>query len=430
MELFKHQKEIIQADPKKCGLWLGTGSGKSRILGELARGRTIVLSPKQQKVDMNFEKTLNKFGIVLNLETYSKEQFKKVWETLGSCDTLIVDECDEFLGILPQTRQKKGVQIPKTSQIFEALYSYIRKHNPSRLYLASATPAPKPLAIWGIAHLLRKTEVLGLYADYYQFRQRFYIERKMGAFKIWVDKKDDNSKVLLASFLKQMGYTGRLQDWFDVPPQVHKEVYVSLTDEQKKAIKDISQSEADPMVKKAKYRTVENGVLYHQDLQVINQKEEIIGNGVSHFKSEKIDHILKFAQEFEKVLIFANYTAQIQHIGQVLTKEGYNVKLLTGQTKQEDRKVMFGNAEKEPTIIIAQSNIASGYGWETCECVIFASKSNRYIKYEQALGRPLRAGALKKNLFIHLITQGGSDQQCHETILSGSDFQEHLYSNE
>lgn len=427
MELFDHQKKIIADAPLRCGFWLGTGGGKTRLMAELAEGRTIVLSPKQQKVDGNFEKTVGKFGLVLNVETYSKEQFKKIWETLGPCDTLIVDECDEFLGILPQTRKRNKVSVPKTSQIFEALYKYIGVHAPKRIYLASATPAPKPLAVWGIAYLLGKTEVLGEYKGYFEFRDRFYIERQMGAFKVWVDKKDIRSKTELTDMLKQLGYTGRLEDWFDVPDQVHKEIYVELTAEQKTALDLIKEVEADPMVRKAKQRTIENGLLYDQEVQILNGKEERITKAVVQYKTEKTALIEKFAQEFEKVLIFANYTAQIENIVNTLSKQGYNVVSLTGKTKKEDRKIMFGEAEKKPTVIVAQSNISSGYEWKTCQCVIFASKSNRYTKYLQALGRPLRADALKKNLFIHLIVKGGTDEACHKTILSGQDFNEKLY---
>ena len=63
MELFEHQKKIIQDDPKRCLLALGTGSSKTRIMAELMKGKTVVISPKQQRVDRNFERTMERFNI-------------------------------------------------------------------------------------------------------------------------------------------------------------------------------------------------------------------------------------------------------------------------------------------------------------------------------------------------------------------------------
>jgi len=145
------------------------------------------------------------------------------------------------------------------------------------------------------------------------------------------------------------------------------------------------------------------------------------------FKSNKIDYILERAQEFPKLLIFANYTAQIEEIARVLRKEGYNVSILNGATKDRSfiKKV---NDSSEPHIIIAQCSISSGYELPTFPCVIYASKSWRYVDYEQSLGRVLRANKLKKNLYIHLVVEG-CDEDCHNTIMSGVDFQEELTLN-
>jgi superfamily II DNA or RNA helicase len=141
------------------------------------------------------------------------------------------------------------------------------------------------------------------------------------------------------------------------------------------------------------------------------------------FPSKKIDYILERALEFPKLLIFANYTAQIDEIAKALKKEGYNVSTLTGQTKDRTfiRKV---NESPEPHIIIAQSSISSGYELPTFPCVIYASKSWRFTDYHQGLGRVLRANHLKKNLYIHLVIPGGADEACHESIMSGQDFLE------
>jgi len=150
-------------------------------------------------------------------------------------------------------------------------------------------------------------------------------------------------------------------------------------------------------------------------------------NNVTIFKSNKIDYILARAQEFPKLLIFANYTAQILEIAKHLRKEGYNVSVLNGKTK--DRSfIRTVNDSPEPHIIVAQSSISSGYELPTFPCVIYASKSWRFVDYEQSTGRVLRANHLKKNLYIHLVVEG-CDKDCHDSIMSGQDFQEKLTLN-
>jgi len=84
--LYEHQKKIIQEDKKRTGIFQGTGSGKTRSALELARGSTLVVCPKQQKLDKTWERNSIKFGIVLDLTVISKEKFKKEWDTLPYYD--------------------------------------------------------------------------------------------------------------------------------------------------------------------------------------------------------------------------------------------------------------------------------------------------------------------------------------------------------
>lgn len=334
---------------------------------------------------------------------------------------VIVHNCHNNLGVLPAFVQKNKIQRPKTSQIFEATQKFLEKHPPKRLYLLSATPVPKPMSMWAIGILL------GQKWDFRQFRDIYYQEIRMGLRRIWIARKDDETKQRLANLIQKLGYTGGLNDFFDVPEQTHITVKIDLSEEQKKAVKDITFSEADPLVRRARLRTIENGVLYGRKIDELDEKTDEMTNETKIFRSYKIDYILERALEFPKLLIFANYTAQILEIEKALKKEGYNVSTLTGQTKDRTfiKKV---NDSPEPHIIIAQSSISSGYELPTFPCVIYASKSWRYVDYEQSTGRVLRANHLKKNLYIHLVVKG-CDLDCHNTIMSGQDFQEKLTLN-
>jgi SNF2 family DNA or RNA helicase len=420
--LYEHQKKIIKEDKHKCGLFLGTGASKTRTALVMAEGPTLVICPKQQRDDETWQRENTKWETKKDLTVISKEDLRKRWKELPSYTTVIIDECHNNLGVLPQYYQKKNVQYLKTSQIFEATLGYIKKHNPKRIYLLSATPVPKPMSMWGIGILL------GQEWDSYRFRSTYYNEIRIGGMRrIWMPKKDEETKQRLADLIQKFGYTGGLTDFFDVPEQTHKVVEIEPSKEQAKAIAEMTFAEADPLVRRARLRTIENGVLYGKKIEDGGGKVDKMSNETKIFKSHKIDYILERALEFPKLLIFANYTAQIMEIEKALKLEGYEVSTLTGATKDRSfiRKV---NDSPLPHIIIAQSSISSGYELPTFPCVIYASKSWRYVDYEQSLGRVLRSNHLKKNLYIHLVVKG-CDMDCHKAIMSGADFQEKLTLN-
>lgn len=416
--LYNHQKQIIAENKTHCGIFTGTGSAKTRTALELAEGSILVICPKQQREDRTWQNNADKFGIICNMTVISKEDLRRDWNKLPQFDTVICDEVHTLLGVLPEIRQRNKIQIPKTSQVFEAIFNYLRKYPPKRLYLCSATPVCKPMNMWAIAILL------GEKWDFFKFREKYYFEIRIGQRRIWMPRKDDETKNKLIKLVQKFGYTGSLNDFFDVPEQTHKSIKIELTEPQKEAIKQLIQTEADPLVRKARQRTIENGVLYGKQIENISEKVDNLVDKVSIFPSKKIDYILEKAIEFPKLLIFANYTAQINEIARVLREEGYHVSTLTGKTK--DRTfIKRVDDSAEPHIIIAQCAISSGYELPSFPCVIYASKSYQFVHYEQSLGRVLRANKLKKNLYIHLVVDG-VDSDCHDTILSGSDFQEKL----
>lgn len=417
--LYAHQRALISTDPMKLLIAQGTGSGKTITALMLARGETLVICPKQQKLDRTWENNLSKLERTLPITVVSKEEFRRDWKNYQHYQTVIVDEVHTFSsGVLPDTRQRKGVIIPKTSQLFDALTDYLKLYPPQRLYLLSATPASKPMAVYALATILGKTW------DFFKFREKYYLQRKMGYHTIWLPKGTMELKQRLADNIKKMGVVGKLSNFFDVPPQNYKTVYVDLTNEQKRALAVLKDVEADPMARRAKQRTIENGIIY-DTVVVETSKGDVMKRGTTYFTTEKIPYILERAQEFPKMLIFANYIGQVEAIYNALKEEGYNVLTLTGQTK--DRGPVVSTAEaSDACIVIAQCGVSSGYELKSFSCVVFASKSYRYLDYEQGKGRVLRANALKKNLYIHLVTKGGCDDECHKAIMQGQDFQERI----
>jgi len=419
MELYNHQKVIINEDPKRVPLALGTGTGKTRTCLELAEGRTLVIALKQGRDDKTWEMNAEKFGIVINMKVISKEDFRRDHKKLPPCDTFIFDEAHCALGVSATTNIKNGQEIINNSQLFQATEWYLAKHNPKRVYFASATMIPLPMKLWALARLFGKKW------DFFSFRRDFYVARQKGWKTTWIKKKGKKDKErLIELFKKNLGaYTGRLQDFVDVPEQTHQTKYVDLTTSQKKAIADAKEFISEEATLRAKIRQIENGIQYTYELDSTGKVDKMI-KSIEKYPNNKLDYILERAEEFPKMMIFADYTSQVYDIVDTLKKAGYNAIARTAKTENPD---VFKQADNmEEVIVVVQARISAGYEFKTCPCVIFASKSNAYIDYEQGIGRVLRADHLKKNLYIHLVVKGGLDEKCHLNIMDGEDFQEML----
>jgi len=416
MILYQHQLDILKEDPKKVGLFLGTGSGKTSTALALCKAiRTLIICPKTQKQDNNWGREMQRMTNA-DLPTpsmtliVSKEEFRRDHEKLPPFDAVIVDEAHTCLGVLPDVRYKKKVAIPKTSQLFEALDTYLERTKPERLYLCTATIGKSPMTIWGAGKLLGKDW------DFFKFRDTYYFQLPRPGRPIWVVNQDYVLKDRLADTVRKLGYVGRLQDWFDVPDQTFHTKYVELTEDQKKAMKEATLDFPEPMTLIGKKHQIENGLLTGNEYSSEKQ-----------FKNAKIDMLKEIMFEFDKVIIFAKYTAQINQIEKELGKE---VKVLVMDGRTKDKGVIINEAKnsKGKCALVVQSQISAGWELPEFSVMVFASMTNSYVDYVQSQGRVLRSNAIKKNLYIHLIVKGGIDEAIYRSIMNKESFNERIYA--
>lgn len=406
--LFEHQKKIIQDDPKKVGLWLGTGSSKTRIALELAQGKVLVVAPKTQIEDGNWERENKKWSINKDITTISKETFRRDHATLPVFDTVIIDESHTVCGLTPNFRQRKRVRIPLASQLFEAVQTYLVRTTPERLYLCTATPTRNPMAVLAAGWLLGKEW------DFEKWRDAFYVRLNMPGKDVYQPKKDSKTKDRLGALVRELGYTGRLSDWVDVPEQTHITKHIPLTTEQQVAIRKLPYDFPEPIVLLGKTHQVEQGILSGDEF-----------NAAQYFSSGKLDAILDLLEQYPKVLIFAKYTAQIELLATGISKELIPVFKLTGATK--DRGQLMKDAEAaERCVVIAQAQISAGYELPSFRCTIFASESWSVVDHLQAIGRTLRMNRLEKNLYVYLVS-GEIDTAVRDAIENKRDFSERIY---
>lgn len=404
LNLYSHQKKIIDEDPLKTGLFLSCGTGKTLTALLLAEGNTLIVAPKTIRDDKVWERQFEKTSNNIFIKVLSKEEFKRDHTKLPRFDTVIFDESHTVCGLTANIRYRKRLEVPKASQIFEACQAYIERTNPTRIYLATATPIRNPMAVLAAAWLLGRSW------DFYNWRSIFYTRIPMpGRAQIWMPKKDEDTKNRLAKAVQGLGYTGRLSDFTDVPEQTHIVKNIPLTAEQVKALKEVPMNYPDPIVLVGKKHQIEQGFL--NDTEVV------------YFDNGKIDAIIEMTEQYEKILVFAKYTAQIKMIEKAL--KNIPVFVLTGATK--DRRSLIKEAEEsDRCVVICQSQISAGYELPSFRCTIFASESWSYVDHEQSLGRTLRMNNLAKNLYVYLVS-GPIDKSVRDTLLMKKDFSERIY---
>lgn len=420
----QHQKDYKTIAKSYYGLWDGTGTGKTRTalhtLREYANaGELLVIAPKKSVQKCQWQKEAIKIGIKPP-DIISKETFRRDARDLRCYGAIIVDEAHYVFGVEAQTHRVNKQYVPKTSKLFSELHTYLKRTRPDRLILATATPNKTAMSIWAAAKLL------GVEIDYFEFRKHFYIPIDMGFWNaVYMPIRTDDAKERLAQITKSLGRVLRIDDIKDVPPQIYITKEFDLTKAQKDMLKTLGSRFTGDATIRAKTHQIENGVLYED---VYDPRTNQIQKTATRIDNEKVDYIVERSYEFDKMLIFATYTEQVDMIAEALRKLDKNVFVVDSRTK-DIKEVELQVESMKSAYVVAQSSMSSEWEFKSCPVTIFASLTNRSIDYIQGQGRIQRYDNVKKNTYIHLITEypKSVDSKWFKTIMSGRDFNEALY---
>ena len=353
----------------------------------------MVICPKALKENW-WRETLRFRNHPSNFSVISKEEFKKNYDILSKFDSVIVDEAHYFAGI--------------KSQMSKHLFKYLRKHKVENILLLTATPYMS--TPWNIYTLARH---LGYKWNYPSFSFKYFENQYVGRRIVPVVKPGIEKD--MARLVHEIGDVVRLDECADIPEQVFVNEYFALLEAQKKAMKEIQ--EVNPIVRYTKYHQIENGTL---------KSDGYSENRV--FSTEKHERILDLVGEHDKVAIVCRYNLQIDDLELFLqAKQTKPVFIIRGDVK--DRDAVIQEVESlSGAIIIIQADCCEGYELPSIGTIVYASLSFSYKNYKQMLGRFLRINNLKKNVYIHLITQGGVDEAVFHSIMNKQDFDIAIYS--
>lgn len=392
MELYQHQKKIIELNPSKYGLFWECGTGKTLTAIELAKKNStncLVLCPKS---------LLTQWSEQVDWPVLSKEQFKKQLKTLPKYDALILDEL-HFFG-------------NHKSQLTKSLLAYIKHHNPKYIYGLTATPYLS--SVWNI---YTYGLIFGRQWKWYTWKNKFFTDIKMGARIIPVQKtKVDGRPIeeVVAKLVSQLGNTVRMSDCVDLPEQIFETEYFSLTPSQTKAIEELQ--DVLPIQRFTHIHEICGGTLK--------------GDGYTEdkfFESNKLDRLIDLCQENEKIVVVCRYNNELAFIASKLAKIAKRSFVINGSVKDRHSVVQEANSSQS-CVVLVQAACSEGYSLETFPVMVFYSYDFSLKNKIQMLGRVQRINNIKKNAYISLIVKGTIDEDIYKCLEKKQDFHIEIYA--
>lgn len=405
---YEHQKRIQKENPRRKLLVWDTGTGKtygSLFLAEQNANTILIVCPKgiRNKWERDIE-TIRVEGHLQSKTTkvITKEQFRKLWDSLDKYDCIIVDEAHYFSGM--------------KSQMSKALLAYNKKWDMQYIYLLTATPFLS--TAWNIYRL---AQMMGIKWNYVEFYNTFFHKVRLGKYTNApvVTKPRPNTEKKLADYVRKIADIVHMSDCVDIPEQVIEKEFFLTNSQQKSLKKKVSEIETNPAVKYTKYHQIENGTLKGNEYA----DDEIVN-------ADKHDYIMELINNNERIAIFCRYNLQILSLESIIAKrfKDREVFVISGQNKEANDEVARRAEEADNCIVLINAHCSEGYELPSIGVILFASLSFSYKDYKQSMGRFLRINKLKKNVFTHLINEESVDEAVHSAIMNKQDFDMEIYA--
>jgi superfamily II DNA or RNA helicase len=396
MDLYQHQKEIVEKNPSKWLLAWETGTGKSLTSIRLAESKSddiLVVCPKSLRDKWYDDIKIGSENKNCRWNVLTKEEFRKWSSVIKGNNCLIVDEAHYF-------GQQK-------SKMTKALMNYIKQYSPEYIYLLTATPYMS--SVWSVYSL---GLILGKKWSYPTFRKKFFYDVKMGRRMIPVQKKKIEKDV--AKLVHSLGNTIKLSDCVDMPEQIFETEYFELVNEQKKMIETIY--DPVPVVRWTKIHQICGGTL----------KADAYSDNIL-LPSEKKQRAIELVQANKKIAIVCRYNLEIDMLATEIQKFKPVVKI-RGDVKDKQGAVDAVNKLDEVCVLI-NGAASEGYGLPTVPIMVFYSYDFSLKNYIQVKGRIQRINAVQRCVYISLVVKGTIDEDILKMItIHKQDFQIAIYN--
>jgi superfamily II DNA or RNA helicase len=419
MNLYNHQKELIQKNPSKWLLAHETGTGKTVTAIGLVENKPtgllhtcLIVCPKA--LTIQWAEKIKEFSTKdIEYNILSKENFKKNLKNLPKYDCVIFDEGHYFSGKKSSKKKNKKKNVVKRYMfnLRESALYYINKYEVRYIYLLTATPyLSTPWNVYALA------EILGCKWNYIKYRDEFFFPIKMGKSKnariIWEIRSHIEGKI--AQLVNNIGNTVKIEDCVDMPKSVFELELFELTKSQERGIKLLD--DIMPIVRYTKIHQICGGVLKSD-----GYSEE------KTYESAKLDRVLQLVEQSKKIIVVCRYNAEIEMIAQMIV--GRQVLVINGSVDDKDTIVKKAN-ESDDCVLLINAACCEGYQLPTFNLMVFYSYDYSLKNYIQMMGRIKRIDHPQRCVYLSLIVKDTIDHDIYENVvIKKQDFHAEIYEH-
>jgi SNF2 family DNA or RNA helicase len=300
-------------------------------------------------------------------------------------DLLIIDEVAMF---------RNG-----STNRWKTMNAIANKQTQRRIWALTGMPTPNaPTDAWAQCKLVSPNSTL---VPSYFTKARDALMRQISPFK-WVAR--DNANDVVKEWM-QPAIRYSLDDCTDLPPQTFMDREVEMSDEQKKAYKE--------MLNKLKTEVAGGEVLAVNEAVKANKLVQIAcgmayaadGSTISIPCNHRIEVLKEVIEESEgKVIVFVPLTAVLEHVAEQL-KHHWEVAIVHGETPKNQRDEIFDSFQKrpDPHVIVANPGTMShGLTLTAATTIIWYAPVHSNDTYEQACARVRRPGQTRTTVIVHI----------------------------
>jgi len=300
-------------------------------------------------------------------------------------DLLIIDEVAMF---------RNG-----STNRWKTMNAIANKQSSRRIWALTGMPTPNaPTDSWAQCKLVNPNSTT---VPSYFTKARDALMRQISPFK-WVAR--DNANDVVKEWM-QPAIRFSLDDCTDLPEQIHMSRQVDMSDEQKKAYKEMFgklKTEFDggeilavnEAVKANKLVQIACGVAYAQD-----------GSHIVLPSNQRLEVLQEVIEESEgKVIVFVPLTAVLEHVAEYLSHH-WEVAIVHGETSKSDRDEIFRAFQQSPNphVLVANPGTMShGLTLTQATTVVWYAPVHSNDTYEQACARVRRPGQTRTTVIVHI----------------------------
>lgn len=278
-------------------------------------------------------------------------------------------------------------------------FKALRQLSGGRTFFWGMTGTPIPNKVtdaWAQCRLINPSRVPPYFGKF-----RDMVMRHISQFK-WVPRENALEVVREAM---QPATLFRRDECVDLPPTMYETRHVEMTEEQKKAYKQMLNSlvaevgtgqlvAVNEAVKMGKLLQISLGCGYGQDGEVLHIKSES--------RIEELKRLIEASQG--KVIVFIPLTGGLHSVADAI-KDEWQTEVVYGDVSKSERDRIFGEF-KQPGglhVIVAHPKCMShGLTLVTANTIIWFIPTNNPNDYTQANGRITRPGQTRSTFIIHL----------------------------